>query len=196
MYLISSCPRAMSRPKRAREGETRVMNRRRMPIFETLEGRTLMSGTALGISEVAYLGGTQLRLQGTEAADAITVSKTAGGLVVSNSGWSQTFGGSYNSLRIDGAGGNDKITLDGSVDLDAILYGGAGNDTLVGGAGKDRLYGGLGTNSLSGGAGDDVLVTIGGGNNDKLTGNSGRDSFWSDSTSLEKITDVSPQENA
>jgi hypothetical protein len=150
------------------------------------------------VSEASYLGGVQLRLQGTAAADAITVTRTAeGGLLVANGdGWSQLFGGSYKSLRIDAAAGDDAITLDSSVDLDAILYGGAGNDTLTGGSGDDRLYGGLGANTLVGGAGDDVLVSIGGAKTDRLTGGAGRDSFWFDAAKTELVTDTSAEELA
>ena len=165
-------------------------------IIETLESRTLLAGSPLGASEAAYAGGTQLRLQGSADADAITVTRTVdGSLLVANGDWSQLFGGSYKSLRIDAGAGDDAVTLDASVDLDAILYGGAGNDALTGGGGDDRLYGGLGANTLAGGGGDDVLVSIGGANTDRLTGDAGRDSFWADAVNKkELITDASPEE--
>ena len=167
------------------------------PIVEPLEGRTLFAGTPLAVAEAAYLGGTQLRVTGTTAADAITVEQTADGLVVRNTGgWSQTFTGSYKSLRIDAGAGNDSVALAASLAIDAVLYGGAGNDILTGGAGDDRLYGGLGTNTLNAGAGDDVLVTVGGGVNDRATGGAGRDSFWVDLGSKETVTDPSAQEAA
>ena len=68
------------------------MRRLNRPIFEPLESRTLLAGSPLGVSETSYLGGVQLRLQGTAAADAITVTRAAdgGGLLVANGdGWSQ-----------------------------------------------------------------------------------------------------------
>lgn len=173
------------------------MSRMSRSIVESLEGRALFAGTPLAVTEVAFMGGTQLQIQGTTAADAITVEQTEDGLVVGNTGgWSESFTGSYKSLRVDGGAGNDSITLAATLAIDAILYGGAGNDTLTGGAGDDRLYGGLGTNTLNGSAGDDVLVTIGGGVNDRTTGGAGRDSFWMDQASRETVTDVSAEETA
>ena len=91
------------------------MRRPNRAIFEPLESRTLLAGSPLGVSEASYLGGVQLRLQGTAAADAITVTRAAdgGGLLVANGdGWSRLFDGSYKSLRIDAAAGNDSVTLD------------------------------------------------------------------------------------
>jgi Ca2+-binding RTX toxin-like protein len=41
-------------------------------------------------------------------------------------------------------------------DLDNVMRGGAGNDTLDGGAGNDTFYGGRGVNTLVGGAGNDT----------------------------------------
>ena len=167
------------------------------PAVELLEARALFAATPLGVAEVPFLGGTQLQLQGTPAGDAIDVRRTSAGLVVTTGdGWSQTFAATFNSLRIDGGAGNDRITLDASVTLDAILYGGAGNDALAGGAGDDRLSGGLGANTLAGGAGDDVLVTIGGGVTDRSTGGAGHDSFWTDLGSKEGVTDLSAAEQA
>jgi hypothetical protein len=158
--------------------------------MEGLEARVLMAAQPLGVSEVALANGLQLRITGTSAADQITVTQTESGLTVSTaSGWSQTFTKNYKSLLIDGAAGNDVITLDPSVTIDAILKGGDGNDGLTGGSGNDRLYGGGGTNVLFGAYGDDTLVTIGGGTADKLTGGSGKDQFWLDSNSTEVVTD-------
>src|SRR5687768_6160541 len=148
-YSISplSVPPARARGRRSETAMSRTT--KSTPTIEPLEGRALFAGTPLAFAEAAFLGGTQLRIQGTAAGDAITVARNDdGGLVVGNTGgWSHTFSGNYKSLRIDGGAGNDRITLDPAVTLDAILYGGAGNDTLAGGAGDDRLYGGLGANT-------------------------------------------------
>lgn len=163
--------------------------------LEPLEGRVLMAGTALGVSQVSYLGGVQLRITGSSAADQIGVKKSATGLTLSNTGgWSTTVAGSFKGLLIDGGAGNDTITVDATVTMEAILYGAAGNDTLLGGNGNDRLYGGDGTDLMNGGAGDDVLVSIGGGNCDVMVGGLGNDSFWTDGT--EKINDLTATENA
>jgi hypothetical protein len=169
-----------------------------LPLWEMLERRALLAGSPLGVAEISFLDGTQLRLTGTPAADTITVSRDEAGalLVTTGDGWSQAFSGVYKALLVDGDAGADTITLDASLDLDAILYGGPGNDVLTGGAGDDRLYGGQGSNRLSGGAGDDVLVSIGGRKSDELSGNDGRDSFWTDDGNQEIVTDLSADETA
>lgn len=50
------------------------------------------------------------------------------------------------------AGGSGSDTLDGAAGNDTLI-GGAGDDTLLGGAGDDTLFGGTGSNVLNGGAG-------------------------------------------
>src|SRR5690349_20213447 len=102
-----------------------------VPMIETLEGRTLMTGVALGVSEVAIDGGTQLRITGTSGNDQITVQQTPAGLVIGNTGgWSQTVDHSIKNLWIHGGAGNNSIVLDASVTVDATVFGGGVNDTL------------------------------------------------------------------
>ena len=90
-------------------------------------------------------------------------------------------------LTIEGRGGDDVIKVDAGVEntiditlnggdgndflsADAIINGGAGNDTLIGGAGNDTLNGDGGddlldgrggTNALDGGAGEDTILVTG-----------------------------------
>ncbi len=47
-----------------------------------------------------------------------------------------------------GGSGNDKVTVDASVTVPVLLYGGEGNDILVGGSGNDRLFGDAGADRL------------------------------------------------
>ncbi|MGA2502273.1 MAG: Ig-like domain-containing protein, partial [Tepidisphaeraceae bacterium] len=56
----------------------------------------------------------------------------------------------------DGLAGNDTITAAG-LNRSVILYGGAGNDTLIGGKLPSILYGGAGNDTLRGGSGRDLL---------------------------------------
>jgi hypothetical protein len=166
-------------------------------VIETLEGRVMFAGTALSVVEAGVAGGIELRITGTSKADNITVKQTAAGLVVGNTGgWTKTFTKGYKGIKVDGAAGNDKITLDASVTTKAVLYGGAGNDVIVGGSAADQVYGGEGTDTLSGGAGDDVIVSVGDGAMDKLNGGAGRDSFWADNAAKEKVADLSGEEKA
>lgn len=84
------------------------------------------------------------------------------------------------SLKVEGGGGDDTITIAPQVTLSAVLHGGQGNDTLRagdgrsilwGGEGDDRLYGGAAVDMLFGEGGDDLLV--GGHASDRLDGGEG-----------------------
>ncbi|HLL88154.1 MAG TPA: C2 family cysteine protease [Tepidisphaeraceae bacterium] len=165
----------------------------RTATIEALEGRTLLAGNPLGVSEVELATGIQLRITGTAAAETITLKQSGNTLTVQSGGWSKTFdAGRLNDVRVDGGAGNDTIRADASVKLPLALLGGNGNDALVGGAGNDTLYGGAGTDKLTGGNGDDVLVAVDG-KRDQLTGNNGRDSFWGDART-DRFADVSAAE--
>ena len=155
-------------------------NKNNKSMIEALEGRTMCAGHALKAAAPIALNvttnGSDLVINGTAAADQITVTKTDAGLVIGNTGgWTTTVSGNYNNIRIYGNAGNDSVTVDASVTNNAMIYGGAGND------------------SLTGGNGDDTFVTIGGGK-DVITGRAGNDSVWADKS--DTITDASGFENA
>ncbi len=61
----------------------------------------------------------------------------------------------------------------------AILFGGAGNDTLTGGSGADMIFGQAGNDTLLGLGGADLL--FGGADNDILTGGAGNDMVFGES---------------
>jgi len=164
------------------------------PVIETLEGRTLMTAVALGVTEVAFDGGTQLRITGTSGNDQITVTQTDAGLVIGNTGgWTKTVTDTIKSLYINGEAGNNSIKLDASVTIDATVIGGGVNDTLVAGSGNNTLYGGTGKNVLQSRTGNDTLVTLGS-TADTIIGGSGSDSFWTDNSANEKIQNLTAQE--
>lgn len=111
--------------------------------------------------------------------------------------------------NVDGGDGNDVAVLDGSdsiaVDLNSIsvetfyagagddslsssggtpvvIFGGAGNDSIVGGSGDDVLSGGDGADSIAGGAGDDLLIAD---SDDTVDGGSGVDTVvFTDTTGV------------
>ncbi|MGQ0674072.1 MAG: calcium-binding protein [Hyphomicrobium sp.] len=60
--------------------------------------------------------------------------------------------------------------------LDAFMFGGAGNDTMIANTGDDTLAGGEGNDAIYGGGGDDDV--FGDSGNDTLVGNSGRDHLY------------------
>jgi Ca2+-binding RTX toxin-like protein len=69
--------------------------------------------------------------------------------------------------------GNDRIEISGGVKHTVVVFGGAGNDTLIAGGGNDVLVGGAGDDVVSGGNGRDVL--IGGTGSDRITGDADDD---------------------
>jgi hypothetical protein len=167
-------------------------------VVEALESRLLLAaspvGTVFDVQTVFTDGGPELHVNGSNKADKITISQSPAGLKVANgAGYSKTFAGAFSLIVVNAGAGNDSVSLDASVKVNAVLYGGLGNDAITGGSGNDKLYGEAGNDTLTGGSGDDVLVNIGGGK-DVAAGGAGRDSFWIDKG--ESARDATPGETA
>jgi len=121
-----------------------------------------------------------LAVIGTAQDDGSTVSRDAAGRLLVNDGAVPILGGSptvanTTLIEIFGLAGNDKLALDevnGALP-NALMFGGAGNDTLIGGSGADQLFGEAGNDTLLGKGGDDFL--FGGAGNDVLIGGPGQD---------------------
>jgi Ca2+-binding RTX toxin-like protein len=120
---------------------------------------------------------------GDNARNTITVSRDAAGSLLVNGGSVAIRGGkatiaNTTTIQLNGLGGDDVIALDESNGVlpAAVLFGGAGNDTITGGSGADQLFGQDGNDILNGKAGDDLL--FGGAGNDVLTGGSGNDQVF------------------
>ena len=125
-----------------------------------------------GLAVEAYTVGQQLWIVGTDAADTVTVDQANGLIRVTAWGLSQSFDAvGLAGLTIYGFGGDDWIRVASDVGLDAVVYGGLGNDSL--------FDAGPGAASLYGQEGDDLLVAVGGGV-DSLVGGEGLDSLWLD----------------
>lgn len=162
-----------------------------------LEARQLFAAAPLGVSEVSYNGGTQLRITGTADADVITLLRNTKGLHISNGNeWTLKKTGKYNSIRIDAAAGNDKVSIDATVKETLVIYGGDGHDTILASSGNDQIFGGKGNDSINSGAGDDVIVALGGDLKDKVFGGAGLDSFWLDAAPTETAGDADATEKA
>jgi type VI protein secretion system component Hcp len=133
--------------------------------------------------DVLYPGQVALFVGGNPGTNVITVKQTGHDcyqvsvLTVAASGatmsWQGTFASSISRVVARGGPVNNAITVDGSVKVDAWLYGGAGNNILEGGGGNNVLIGGPGSDVLMGGNGRDLL--IGGGGADMLLGGGGDD---------------------
>ena len=97
-------------------------------------------------------------------ADNIVVTQSGSTIYVNVNGVTNSYSGSYGDIVVKAGSGGDNITVDGSVNVATLLYGGSGNDTLK--------------NFTSGNA---TIVSVGGGY-DVVTGNGKNTSFWADSS--------------
>jgi Ca2+-binding RTX toxin-like protein len=82
-------------------------------------------------------------------------------------------GGGLGNDTLYGVGGNDFI---GGAEDNDLLFGGAGGDTMNGNAGSDTMDGGTGNDELFGSTGNDRL--IGGAGDDGLNGGDGSDTVF------------------
>jgi Ca2+-binding RTX toxin-like protein len=140
---------------------------------ERLEARELMA---------AYIADGRLIIDGSNTRDVVNVSRVTVGTTptyrVSENGTFRDFRVSQvwrREVKFFGNNGDDDFRLF-TGDLQAIAYGGAGNDVLIGNSAADSLYGGDGADRLWGGLGNDVL--FGDGGNDILYGESGADNLY------------------
>jgi Ca2+-binding RTX toxin-like protein len=140
--------------------------------IETLEDRRLLS---------AVLSHGVLRVVGTPGDDVINVEVSYStdnpaafppAYFVSINGVGQSFPEPVRQLVVVAKGGNDRVSLNvsginfdlaagfgiRSVQANAVVFAGDGDDLVTGGDGNDILFGGRGADTLSGGAGNDVLV--------------------------------------
>jgi Ca2+-binding RTX toxin-like protein len=81
-------------------------------------------------------------------------------------------------IRIDGGAGDDEITVDPTLTVETLIYGGDGDDTIQGGSGKDRIYGEEGNDFIQARGGNDTVR--GGDGMDTIEGGSGDDSLFGD----------------
>jgi Ca2+-binding RTX toxin-like protein len=152
--------------------------RRFLPSAESLCERIMPAVTALFVQPAGLL-----TVIGDAGNNTITVSRDAAGKIVVNGGAVRILGGTptvanTSTVAVFGLAGNDSISLDeanGALPR-AMLFGGAGNDTLTGGSGDDQLFGEAGNDVLLGKGGNDLL--FGGAGDDVLTGGTGNDQVF------------------
>src|SRR6266567_7987932 len=127
-----------------------------------------------------------LSVMGTAQNDIIVVSRDAAGKLRVNGGAVPIQGptatvANTSLIELFGLDGDDTLALDeanGALPR-ALLFGGAGNDTITGGSGNDQLFGQAGNDTLLGKGGNDFL--FGGDGNDTLTGGTGNDQVFGQS---------------
>jgi Ca2+-binding RTX toxin-like protein len=134
-------------------------------------------------------GASILTVFGDSQDNTIVVSRDTAGNLLVNGGAVSVRGGAATVantalIQVFGLAGNDTIALDETNGAlpQALLFGGAGNDTLTGGSGNDLLFGEAGNDTLLGKGGNDMLfggdgddVLIGGTGNDQVFGQAGND---------------------
>ncbi len=142
--------------------------------LESLESRRLLAASVSGL----------LTVTGTKASDNIVISLASGDpsqlRVRVNLNVDLFDIENIESIEVNGLEGRDRIRIDdaqGEVGLEAVLFGGHGNDSITGGAGDETLSGGTGDDLLNGGDGDDEVN--GGLGVDNVNGGEGEDVFQS-----------------
>jgi hypothetical protein len=114
-----------------------------------------------------------LAIDGTDAADVITLTARGSKLTVRANADIQSFKTrDVSTVMVNALGGDDRVSL-GRVKIDSIIDGGDGMDRILGGRGNDVITGGNGDDLLRGGDGNDALAGAAG--NDRLLGDSGDD---------------------
>jgi len=142
-------------------------------IVQMLEARRLRSATIVG---------SQLSITGTSKDDGIVVSlhkNDHSKIDVSVRHVVSTFAvAGISRITIQGFAGDDKILIsetNGAISIPCVIYGGAGNDSIVAGSGRDHIFGEAGDDSLFGGANRDVIRGEAG--DDSINGDAGADSI-------------------
>jgi Ca2+-binding RTX toxin-like protein len=138
----------------------------------------------------------QVTVNGSNAADTIAATTTAGETVVSGLAAQVRITGvdaGQDQFTINGLGGDDQINASG---LTANLFqftvnGGLGNDVFVGSAGNDFFNGGDGTDTGLMGAGDDIFLWNPGDDSDIVEGQGGSDTLRFNGSDVAENFDVS-----
>jgi Ca2+-binding RTX toxin-like protein len=158
-------------------------------VFDAAGGALNARVLAMPITAIFSPATFTLSIVGTEAADAITIQRTAAGrLHINNDSVPITSGpatvANTDLIVVSGLGGSDTITLDeanGALPA-ANLFGGGGRDTLTGGSNGDSLFGEGNDDTLEGKGGNDILqggtghdILIGGDGDDQMFGEAGDD---------------------
>ncbi|MBZ0231291.1 MAG: hypothetical protein K8M05_03000 [Deltaproteobacteria bacterium] len=108
--------------------------------------------------------GGRLQINGTAAADTLTVIRDGTSSVYDGGGWNVlATAPEVVDVRVLGHGGDDTITTVGSVTTPLHLDGGDGNDTITGGYAADVLIGGPDDDVVQGRPGSDQVI-LGDGN--------------------------------
>ena len=115
------------------------------------------------IRQIAEGSINRLEIDGTSGNDYISVWQSGTTYTVNANGTTSTVTGIFGELAIEGGAGDDTITVQSSVNITCLLYGGSGTNVLS-----------------AGGSAKSYIVTLGAGS-DTLNGNGVNTSYWADS---------------
>jgi len=150
--------------------------------------------------------GHPVNVNGSDAADTMTVFSTGTNAAVSVSGFNVFVEATGEGLlAVNGRGGDDTITaLNGLSAIPLQLDGGDGNDVIrgsdaaeaiLGGAGNDVIDGGFGADTAFLGPGDDTFIWNPGGGNDVVEGEDGTDTLLFNGANIGEHIDISANGN-
>ena len=139
-------------------------------LFEVLEAREMFSTTPWSITtaHVANSSALTMKVTGTTNTDVIGLYQFNNEVTVYVDGIDKTLVGTFNSITVNGNGGNDDIIIAKTVTDKVTVNGGNGNVLLSTGASNDTLIAG---------SGKATLIALGGKNNTLVAG-SGYDNIW------------------
>lgn len=140
-------------------------------VFETLEGRQLMSSVTLSdnMLTVQATGDNPMKVW-------VSADRRTNQVIVWADGKKQSFDATaFSSLRIIGGAKNDSVYIEPEIKIPAHITTGAGNDKINAGGGNDVIDAGAGNDTVRGNDGNDQIS--GGDGNDKLYGGVGADTI-------------------
>ena len=120
---------------------------------DTLIGNAANNLLVGGLGSDTLIGGLGNDTYVVDNARDVVIESAGGGVDTVQSSISFALGANVENLTLTGVAG---LTGTGN-ELDNIIIGNGGRDTLSGGAGNDKIYGGVSGDNLSGGAGNDWL---------------------------------------
>jgi len=153
--------------RKTRPHSSRAISQRQLS-FESLEPRRLLAGIFFDAptATVTVAGGA-----GNDAGSFLQINSTTYRATLADVGQREFSSSEVDRVIFIGFGGDDAFN-NGS-DVEGLLLGGSGNDTLRGGSQNDVINGGAGADQLFGNGGMDRIV--GGSGADRIMGGDGND---------------------
>ncbi len=123
-------------------------------------------GTQVTVSTRALTSFTELVITGTSSVDSILVTQSGSTFTITSNGTVQTISGTFGDMKIYAGSAGGNITVDSSVTINNMVYGGTGVDTIT-----DHAL-----------ASYNAIITVGGSGVDTVTGNGINTDYWTDAT--------------